>query len=99
MFRNHSDINAYKNYQKTKIILFILLLILPFTFLVLYFDNLLTCLIFNIKHIEMLRYFLDFSLWRIFIFSFLQYVVATILWSIYFHTVRLIKKKKEFFLK
>jgi len=98
MFGNNSNIRAYKNYQKTKVILFILCLILPFTYMLLYVDLVLSHLIFNINNISKLRYLFEFSIWRITIFSIIQYIVFTVLGSIYYHMVKVIIKNKDFFL-
>ena len=95
MFKN---INVYKSLQKLRVIFFILLLILPFSYLLLYFDHTITRILFSIDPEESLRHILDYSWWRVAIFIFLQYVVFTILGSIIYHTGKVIVKNKDFFL-
>ena len=65
MFGNINDINAYKSFQKVRVILFILILVVPFSYFLLYIDLFVTKLIFNIQNISMLRHLFDFSWWRI----------------------------------
>ena len=93
-----NDDNAYKNYQKTKVILKILILVLPFTYFLLYIDLALTHLIFNINNLSLIRHLFEFSWWKISIFLFLQYCVFILLTSIYYHTGKAIIKNKDFFL-
>ena len=95
MFKN---INVYKSLQKLRVIFFILLLILPFSYLLLYFDHTITRILFSNDTAESLRHLFDYSLWRVAIFIFLQYVVVTILGSIYYHTFNVIVKNRDFFL-
>jgi len=92
-----NNINAYKDYQKTKVIISILILILPFTYFLLYIDLRLIYLIFSINHISLIRNLFGFSWWRISIFLFLQYCVFVLLGSIYYHTGKAIMKNKDFF--
>jgi len=99
MFGNPSNhINAYKSFQKLRVMIFILLLIVPFTFLLLYFDNFISCSLFNIGSTFSLRNLFDYSWWRIAIFIVLQYVVFTVLGSIFYHTFKVIVKNRDFFL-
>jgi hypothetical protein len=98
MFQNINNITAYKYFQKTKVVLFILILVVPFSYFLLYIDLFVTKLIFNIQYISMLRHLFEFSWWRIVIFSLIQYIVFTVLGSIYYHTGKVIIKNRDFFL-
>ena len=98
MFENFNDIKAYKALMRLKVIFFILLLILPFSYLLLYFDYTIIRLLLSNDTEESLRHLFQFSWWKIGIFSFLQYVVFTILGSIYYHTFKVIVKNRDFFL-
>jgi hypothetical protein len=98
MLENFNDIKAYKSIQKIRVIFFILLLILPFSYLLLYFDYTIIRILLNNDTEESLRHLFEFSWWRIAIFSFLQYAVFTVLWSIYYHTFKVILKNRDFFL-
>lgn len=93
-----NNIKAYKNYQKTKVILKILILILPFTYFLLYIDLALTYLILSIHNLFLIRLLFKLSWWRITIFLFLQYCVFILLGSIYYHTGKAIIRNKDFFL-
>jgi len=93
-----NDINVYKNYQKTKVIFKILILVLPFTYFLLYIDIALTHLIFNINNLPSIRNLFGFSCWKISIFLFLQYCVFILLGSIHYHTGKAIIRNKDFFL-
>lgn len=97
MFGNPSNINAYKSFQKLRVIIFILLLIVPFTFLLLYFDNLIVTRLFSVDNAFSLRNIFDYSWWKIAIIILLQYVEFTILGSIYYHTFKVIRKNRDFF--
>ena len=98
MFGNPSNINVYKSFQKLRVMIFILLLIVPFTFLLLYFDTFISCRLFSIDNVFSLRNIFDYSWWKIGIFTFLQYIVFTILGSIFYHTFKVIVKNRDFFL-
>jgi len=98
MLENINDIKAYKSIQKLRVIFFILLLILPFSYLLLYLDYNIIRFLFSNDPEESLRHLFEFSWWRIAIFSFLQYVFFTVLGSIYYHTFKVILKNKDFFL-
>lgn len=98
MLRNFNNITAYKSFQKLRVIFFILLLILPFSYLLLYVDYAIISLIFSIEPEESLRHLFDYSWWKIGIFTFIQYVVLTVLGSIYYHTFKVIVKNRDFFL-
>jgi len=98
MFGNHSNINAYKSFQKLRVMVFILLSIVPFTFLLLYFDHLISCRLFNIDNAFSLRNIFDYSLWRITVFIVLQYVTFTVIGSIFYHTIKIVVKNRDFFL-
>ena len=98
MFENFNDIKAYKSMQRLRVIFFILLLILPFSYLLLYLDDSIIRFLFSNDTEESLRHLFQFSWWRIAIFSFLQYAVFTILGSIFYHTFKVIKKNRDFFL-
>lgn len=93
-----NDIEAYKNYQRIKVILSILILVIPFTYFLLYIDLAFTYLILNINTLSLIRYLFGFSWWRISIFLFLQYCVFILLGSIYYHTGKAILRNKDFFL-
>jgi len=98
MLENFNDIKAYKSFQKLRVIIFILLLILPFSYCLLYFDYTIIRLLFNNDTEQSLRHLFEFSWWRIAILTFIQYVVFTILGSIYYHTFKVILKNMDFFL-
>lgn len=98
MFENFNDIKAYKSFQKLRVIIFILLLILPFSYLLLYFDYTIIRFLFSNDPEESLRHLFEYSWWKIGIFIFLQYVVFTILGSIFYHTFKVIVKNRDFFL-
>ena len=98
MYRDPNEIKAFKMYQKTKVILFILVLVLPFSFFLLYFDAVVTFLIFNIRDLTMLRFLFEFAWYKILIFSMIQYCVILLLSSIYYHVIKIIIKNKYFFL-
>lgn len=98
MLRNIMNIKAYKSMQKLRVIFFILLLILPFSYFLLYFDYTITRILFSNDPEESLRHLFQFSWWRIGIFTFLQYAVFTILGSIYYHIFKVIMKNRDFFL-
>ena len=98
MFRNINDIKAFRLYQKTKVILFILILIVPFSFFLLYFDALFTFLLLNSQDLSILNHLFEFSWWRIMIFIFIQYSVLLVLGSILYYTTKIIIKEKDWFL-
>lgn len=98
MLENFNDIKAYKSAMKLKVIFFILLLILPFSYLLLYFDYTIIRILFSNDPEESLRHLFEFSWWRIAIFTVLQYIFFTVLGSIFYHTFKVILKNKDFFL-
>jgi ABC-type Fe3+ transport system permease subunit len=98
MLENINKINVYRSCQKLKVILFLIVLVVPFTYFLLFIDWFLIKLIFSTDPEESLRHLFDYSVWRITIFTFLQYVVFTILGSILYHLVKLISRNKDFFL-
>lgn len=98
MLENFNEIKAYKSMQRLRVIFFILILIFPFSYLLLYLDNTIIRFLFSNDTAESLRHLFQFSWWKIGIFTFLQYVVFTILGSIFYHTFKVIKKNRDFFL-
>ena len=98
MLENINKINAYKSLQKLKVILFILVLVVPFSYFLLFIDWYLIKLIFNTESEISLRHLFEFSWWRIAIFTVLQYIFFTVLGSIYYHTFKVVVKNRDFFL-
>lgn len=98
MLENFNDIKAYKALMRLKVIFFILLLILPFSYFLLYLDHTIIRIILSNDTEESLRHLFEYSWWRIAIFSFLQYAVFTVIGSIFYHTFKVIVKNRDFFL-
>ena len=98
MLENINKINAYKSLQKLKVILFILVLVVPFSYFLLFIDWYLIKLLFNTESEISLRHLFEFSWWRIAIFTVLQYIFFTVLGSIYYHTFKVVVKNRDFFL-
>lgn len=98
MLENFNDIKAYKALMRLKVIFFILLLILPFSYFLLYVDYTIIRILLSNDTEESLRHLFEYSWWRIAIFSFLQYAVFTILGSIFYHTFKVILRNRDFFM-